>query len=201
MKHSIITIGLLALGASASAAAQTTPVNSTVMKPAVTPTESRTIAQSGALSTAFMASGPYKLGLHAQKKNNQPISTSDFETQTSVSRSGANFTITASDGMSLAGSVSGGQMHASGTASTGGTLTLSGVAVSGNGASGTFTAHDGSTTLTGTFAMYPGLDMGPNTTQKIRNYGDPAPGTTNSGGSSSGNTCGFWCQLKQWFGL
>lgn len=206
MKRHVIAASVLAVTITASLGAQTAPAG-TVVKPNVNPSVAQTVARPGTLgsstgsgtsaSAGFMAAGPYKLELHAQKKNNQTISASDFDTQTGVSRSGSGITITASDGMALTGTVTGNQFHANGTSGTGGTLALVGASAANGAASGTFTAHDGSTTLTGTFMIYPGLDMGPATTQrKIQNYGDPKPGS-----DGGGSTCGFWCQLKQWFGL
>lgn len=202
MKQLGITACILAVTIGTTAGAQKAPAGS-VAAPAVNPNVAQTVARPGTLSsgtsasTGFMATGPYKLDLKAQKKNNQPISASDFVSQTAVARSGNGITITASDGMALTGTVTGNQLHANGTSSTGGTLALTGASAASGSASGTFTAHDGSTTITGTFSMYPGFDTGPNNTAKIRNYGDPKPGTDDGGG----NTCGFWCQLKQWFGL
>ena len=178
----------------------------TSVKPAIAPSAAQTVARpalsapsstssSTSSSASVMAAGPYKLGLHAQKKNNQAVTMSDFISTTSVTRSGNGITITASDGLAVSGTVSGTQLHASGTTSSGGTIALTGTTSNG-GASGTFTAHDGSNTLTGIFSLAPGIYMGPTTTQrKLQNYGDPKPS------SDPAPACGFWCQLKQWFGL
>lgn len=202
MKHRVIAIvTFLSLGA-ATAGAQARPTSGTVTRPAVNPSVAQTIARPGALNTsgtsgssttAFMASGPYQLALHAQKKNGQPVNVSDFVVQTGVTRSGSAVTITSGD-MTLTGTVSGNQLHASGSSTTGGTLTLAGSASANGSAGGTFTSADGGVTRTGTFTLYPGLSMGPNNTAKIRNYGDPKPGS----GTDGGDTCGFWCNFFKW---
>lgn len=209
MPHRSLTVAalasvvLFAFAGTAGAQAHPATTVTAATKPAVAPSVAQTIAHptlsttgaSGASSSSIMAAGPYKLGLHAQKKNNQPFNTPDFHAQTSVGRSGSGITITTADGMTLSGTVNGAQVHANGTTSDGGTLALTGTAA-GTSATGTFAAHNGSNTVTGTFALASGIDMGPTTTAKIRNYGDPKPS-----GDGGGSTCGFWCQMKQWFGL
>lgn len=200
MTYRSITIATLATAISfpimaARAGAQAHPAQMPT-RPIVAPGVARTAARTALArtSSSVMAAGPYKLDLHAQKKNNQNVNTPDFVAQTSVSRLGSAITITASDGMTLSGSVSGTQLHASGTTSGGGTLVLAG-ATSSAGAGGTFTVHDGSNTITGTFTLAPGLDVTPTAQVKIQNYGDPKHGTTQP------PPCGFWCQMKKWFGL
>lgn len=204
-KHTLITASAFAFFAT-TAGAQARPTSSAVVKPSVNPSVAKTVARpltsptgSGSSSTSsasstssFMATGPYQLDLHALKKNNQSVNVSDWVVQTGVTRSGTSISIAAGD-MSLTGTVTANQFHVSGPSTSGGTLTLNGSAGTSGTATGTFSSVDGGVTRTGTFTLYPGLNMGPNNVQKIQNYGDPKPT------SGDGNTCGFWCQFFKWF--
>lgn len=200
MKMYAVVASALTLAVAGSAGAQARPTT-TIARPVVDQSVAKTTARptinagsnASTSSTAFMASGPYQLDLHAQKRNGQTVNVSDLVVQSGVTRSGNTVSLAAGD-MSLNGSVTGNQLHLSGPSASGGTMTLSGSAAANGSASGTFTSVDGGVTRTGTFTLYPGLNMGPNTTQKIRNYGDPKPGT-----DGGGDTCGFWCQFFKWF--
>lgn len=209
-KYSLIA-GLLALAVAGNADAQARPVSGTVTRPTVNPSVAQTVARPGALNTntsgsttAFMAAGPYKLALHAQKKNNQAVSGADLNTQVGVSRNGSSVTIGNGGTTMLTGTVSGNHFTAAGSESGGGTLSLSGTTASNGGVAdpgdtppgalaGTFTLHTGSTTITGTFTMYPGYSMGPNNVAKIQTYGDPKPG------SGGGDDCGLVCTVENWW--
>jgi len=198
---------VLALTAASTAGAQAHPT-ATVMKPAVNPavvqatvrpatintgSSASTGGTTSTSATAFMASGPYQLDLHAQKRNGQTVNVSDLQVQSGVTRSGNTVSLVAGD-MSLSGTVTGSQLHMSGPSSSGGTMTLNGSAGASGSASGTFTSVDAGVTRTGTFTLYPGLNMGPNNVQKkIQTYGEP------KSGGDGGDTCGFWCQFFKWF--
>lgn len=210
MKTYALIASVLALAAATTAAstagAQAHPT-ATVMKPAVNPAVVQTTARPATINTgstastsgtassgaAFMASGPYQLDLHAQKRNGQTVNVSDLQVQSGVTRSGNTVSLVAGD-MSLTGTVTGSQLHLSGPTSSGGTMTLAGSAGASGSASGTFTSVDAGVTRTGTFTLYPGLNMGPNNVQKkIQTYGEP------KSGGDGGDTCGFWCQFFKWF--
>lgn len=200
MKYQSITGAVLALTFAVAAGAQTHAATGAVVKPNVNPTVAQTTARpavssaisspSGAASSAgFMSTGAYLLSLHIQKKDGHAVSGGDLDMRTTVARSGNGMTISDGSSTSLTGTVTGSHFTASGAQSNGTSLSLSGASAPNASAAGTFTLHAGSDNATGTFTMAPTNPLGPNTTQKIRNYGE--------GSGSEQAPCGIVCTVEK----
>lgn len=206
-KYSLIA-GLLALAAAGTVAgtanAQAHPAAAAVTRPAVNPNVGKTTARptpstpstlnTGTVSgtpITSMAPGRYALGLHAQKRNGQPMNVVTIDDTVYVARSGNSMTISA-DSMSLTGTVSGTHFTAAGSQAGGPALSLSGAANAAGAAAGTFSLQRGAANIAGTFTMSPV----PVTAQAHDVVTRPPGG--HGGGTTS---CNLWCKIKNLLGL
>lgn len=204
MKKFSLTACVLALAVAGTASAQARPVSGTVTRSTVNPNVDKTTARpapinpttlnSGTVSgspISAMAAGRYELGLHAQKRNGQPMNVITVDDTVYIARSGSSMTITA-DSLSLTGTVSGTHFTAAGAQSGGPALSLTGAANSAGAAAGTFSLQRGAGSITGTFTMSPV----PVTAQAHDVVTRPPGG--HGGGTTS---CNLWCKIKNALGL
>lgn len=203
MQRFSLIAGLLALTVVGTASAQARPARGTVVRPAVDPSVAKTTRPTSATPTTLnsgtvsgspisaMAAGQYELGLHAQKRNGQPMNAVTVDDTVFVARSGSSMTISA-DSLSLTGSVSGPHFTAEGAQGGGPALSLAGTANTTGSAAGTFSLQRGMSSITGTFTMSPVP-----VTAKAHDVV-----TRPKGGHGGGTTsCNLWCKIKNLLGL
>jgi hypothetical protein len=202
MKGYALVTSVLTLAIVGTAGAQARPT-ATITRPVMAPSVAKTTRPTSATPTTLnsgtvsgipistMAAGRYELGLHAQKRNGQPMNVVTVDDTVFVARSGSSMTISA-DSLSLTGSVSGAHFTAEGTQSGGPALSLAGTANATGAAAGTFSLQRGTSSITGTFTMSPV----PVTAQAHDVVTRPAGG--HGGGTTS---CNLWCKLKNLLGL